>query len=138
MRRGAHIEGGERFVALLAKERAQADVTLRIWNLDAGAAQRIIDRPGIGGVHRFRTLHRFERGPDNQFELQSAVAVAHEPDLRAMLLRVRQREGYIARRGENALANLLLVSADRNLKGHMDTPRLPTPRPVDHRVLNEF
>jgi hypothetical protein len=79
------VERFQRVIALFAEERAQAHIALRVWNLDARAAQRIIDRPRISRVHRFRPLHRFQRRPHDQFELQRAIAVADEPNLRAVL-----------------------------------------------------
>ena len=88
MHRCAQLSG-ECIVALFA-EGAQTHIALW-YGISMPAAQRIVDRPHVRRIHRLRALHRLERWPHDQFELQS-TGRARRATLRAMRVHVGQCE----------------------------------------------
>src|SRR6185437_16792281 len=78
-----------------------ANVTLRKWYLESGAAQGVVDGPGVSRKSRCRSLDRVQRGPYQQLEIQGGLAEADQPHLRTSHGVVGQRERQRLCRGND-------------------------------------
>src|SRR5690606_29303569 len=75
--------------------------------------------------------------PDQQLELQSALAEADQPDLAFAVLALGRGEGAGAGGGQHGLAHLAAVGAVGHGEGDVDAAGVALQRPIDHRLFDE-
>jgi hypothetical protein len=114
------------------------NVPLREGDFDLMPLQGAVDLPEVVGHDRRGPLHGGRREPDNEFEIQTAVAEADEPDLGLVRGYVRERVGNGSSGLDPGFADQFLVRAVGHAEGDVDAAVFLVQGPVRQATVHEF